>query len=700
MSKKHSIVKYLLEQRYQQNILNEALDDGGERSFSYNKLAKAKSPRPEDLRDLAVEVAYKYGPGVEGMAQAEVPFAKKDPVAYDKARSIFAKALVDARKEAFDNRQTLIASGQPDSGTIDEKEVLKKALAKKPELAQILTRDEYESLAGDITKPLELNISGKDEKTGNEYSKAPVTMDKWGGIDDTHAALYDFLRGAQESLTTPEGLAMAAAGGAAFKIAGSLAGSAGRALAPTVAKQGAKYLPDFIKNAGKFAPGAIARARDVREVGSAAGEYAVNAAGLAALGYGALKANETGQVSKYAGEIAGGVGPFAFGRGAAGLGIKATPAAVAKGKQVAGDVGAVAKGTAESAVQAGKNVAGAVSAAGRAIADTPWSEVPGNMRTAVKELIPDPRYQIRKGPYTKNRNFEIDNLEPVDPTIPERRSIYDISGQREPSIYSNVDSNGNLVVEPQSPLYQTPASNSTVTSKPTSSAKQRAAVTAMAALAARNGVPSTNVDISKPSSSMSSVETTPRENLGDVEMRPPTVPEAKPVLPSNNTPSSSSNTQVSGNQLSTSIPVTTPTNSNVVAKPFTITTDNTKQTAKNYSNNWWKSLQGTKVPATGKATATQNQTQNQTQNKIQNTNFNTNTSSGGGFIPGMNIVTLPPTPPPTPTIPPLLPIGGIGVGSGGGNGKYDDDDSIRMKGGDISAMLQNLYQNARTIRLR
>jgi hypothetical protein len=698
MSKKHFIIKYFLEQRYQQNILNEALDDGGNDSFSYNKLRKAKGPRPEDLLNIYADAAYDTVPGVKGMAQAEVPFAKKDPVAYDKARSIFAKALVDARKEAFDDRQKLIANGIADPIKVDETEILKKALAKKPELAQILTRDEYESLAGDITNPLELNVSVKDEKTGNEYSKLPITMDKWGGIDDNHAALYGFLRGAQDSLTTPEGLAMAAAGGAAFKIAGSLAGSAGRAAAPTVAKYGAKYLPAFLKNTGKFIPGAIGRARDVGEVGSAAGEYAVNAAGLGALGYGAYQANEAGQLSKYAGQLAGGVAPFAFGRGTAGLGIKAAPAVYAKGQEVAGDIGVVAKGTADSAIQAGKNVAGAVSSAGRAIADTSLSDIPGNIRTGIKELIPDPRYQIRKGPYQKNRNFEIDNLEPVDPTIPERRSIYDTSGQREPSIYSNVDSNGNLVVEPQSPLYQTSASNSTVTSKPTSSSKQRAAVTAMAALAARNGVSTTNIDISKPSSSMSSVETAPRENLGDVEMRPPTVPEAKPVLSSNNTPSSSSNTQVSGNQLSTSISGTIPTNSNVVAKPFTTTTDNTKQTAKNYSNNWWKSLQGTKVPATGKATAKQNQIQNQ----IQNTNFNTNTSNGGGSIPGMNIVTLPPTPPPPPTpiIPPLLPIGGIGVGSGGGNGKYDDDDQLRMKGGDISAMLQNLYQNARTIRLR
>jgi hypothetical protein len=699
MSKQHSIVKYLLEQRYQQNILNEGLDDGGEGGFSYNKLRKAKSPRREDLRDIAIDVAYKKFPGVEGMAQAEVPYAKENPVAYDKARSIFAKALVDARKEAFDERQKLIATGQPDSGTIDEKEVLKKALAKKPELAQILTRDEYESLAGDIINPLELNVSGKDEKTGNEYSKRPVTMDKWGGIDDNHAALYGFLRGAQDSLTTPEGLAMAAAGGALFKGFGMGAGALGRVVGPKVAN----LMPNFLKNAGKYAPAAIGgRARNAAEGGAAIAQSAVNLAGLGALGYQAYQADQAGQLPRFAGQVVGGVGPFAIGGKIAEKGIpaaiKAAPIAYAKGQEVAGDIGVVAKGTADSAVQAGKNVAGAVSAAGRAIADTSLSDIPGNIRTGIKELIPDPRYQIKKGPYQKNRNFEIDNLEPVDPTIPERRSIYDTSGQSEQPIYSNIDSNGNLVVDPQSPLYQTTPSNTTVTSKPTSSAKQRAAVTAMAALAARNGVPATNVDISKPSSSISSVETAPRENLGNVEMRPPTVPESKPVSAVDTTSSSSNRIVTSGSRSSTSIPGSVSTNLNVSAKPLVATSDTNKQTVNKYSNEWWKNLQRTKVSEKETVPSKANQT--------QKADFSVNKIIGGTLLPPENVVTVPstqtpPPPPPPPIIPPLVPPIGTGsMGSGGGRGSYDDDEWKRMKGGDINAMIQNLYQTARTIRLR
>jgi hypothetical protein len=686
MSKQHSIVKYLLEQRYQQNILNEALDDGGDNSFSYNKLRKAKGPRPEDIRDLAIDVAYEKFPGVKGMAQAEVPFAKKDPVAYDKARSVFAKALVDARKEAFDERQKLIAGGQPDSATIDETEVLKKALAKKPELAQILTRDEYESLAGDITKPLELNISGKDEKTGNEYSKAPVTMDKWGGIDDNSAALYGFLRGAQDSLTTPEGLAMAAAGGALFKGAGMAAGAAGRAVGPKVAK----LIPNFLKPVSKVIPAAIGgRARNAAEGGAAFAQSAVNLGGLGALGYGAYQADQSGQLPRFAGQVAGGVGPFAIGGKIAEKGIpaaiKAAPIAYAKGKEVAGDIGVVAKGTADSAVQAGKNVAGAVSAAGRAIADTSLSDIPGNIRTGIKELIPDPRVKIVRG---RPQRVPLDtgyNLEPIDPTIPNQRSVWDTSTQTTPEVY-----------QPAEPVPYSVSSTSS--SKPTSSSKQRAAVTAMAALAARNGVPATNVDISKPSSSISSVETAPRENLGNVEMRPPTVPESKPVSAVDNTSSSSNRIVTPGSKSSTSVPVNVSTNSNVSAKPLIATSDTNKQTVNKYSNDWWKALQGTKVSAKEKVPAKDTQT--------QKADFSLNKITGGTLLPPANVVTVPstqtpPPPPPPPIIPPVVPPVGTGsMGSGGGRGSYDDDEWKRMKGGDINAMIQNLYQTARTIRLR
>ena len=668
MRKIHPIVKYLLEQRYQQNILNEATDDGGDGGFSYNKLRKAKGPRPEDLLNMYADAAYDIVPGVKGMAQAEVPFAKKDPVAYDKARSIFAKALVDARKEAFDDRQKLIASGISDPIKVDETEILKKALAKKPELAQILTRDEYESLAGDIINPLEVNISGKDEKTGNEYSKAPITMDKWGGIDDNSAALYGFLRGAQDSLTTPEGLAIAAAGGAAFKGLGMGAGALGRAVGPKVSK----LIPKFLKPVSKVIPAAIGgRARNAAEGGAAMAQSAVNLAGLGALGYGAYQADQSGQLPRFAGQVAGGVGPFAIGGKMAEKGIpaaiKAAPIAYAKGKEVAGDIGVVAKGTADSAVQAGKNVAGAVSAAGRAIADTPWSDIPGNLKTGIKELIPDPRYKIIRG---KAGSPRLD------------RSYDPMTGE---------------YLEVEAPSMASTKVSSLASPKPESRAKQAAAATMATIMAARaGGAPSADVNVPKPGSSITSVETAPRETFGTVEMRPPNVPESKPVSAVDTTPSSSNRKVTSGSQ-STSVPVTTSVKSTIGAKPLNVTADNTKQTAKKYSSDWWKTLQGTKVPAKEPVSVTQNQVQNQ----IQNTNFNTNTSSGGTLLPGMNIVTLPPTPPPPPppVIPPVLPAMG-GIGSGGDRGSYDDDEQKRMKGGDISAMLQNLYQTARTIRLR
>lgn len=687
MSKLHPIVKYLLEQRYQQNTLHEATDNGSERAYSSGNLYRAKSIKPRDLRDTAIDVAYEKFPFVKGMAQAEVPFAKQDPVAYDKARSIFAKALVDARKEAFDDRQKLIATGQPDSGTIDEKEILKKALAKNPALANVMTRDEYESLAGDIINPLELNVSGKDEKTGNEYSKAPITMAKWGGIDDNSAAVYGFLRGAQDSLTTPEGLAMAAAGGALFKGLGMGAGVVGRAVGPKVAK----LIPNFLKPVSKVIPAAIGgRARNAAELGAAFGQSAVNLGGAGLLAAGAIDANQNNQLPRFAGQIVGGVGPFAIGGKMAEKGIpaaiKAAPIAYAKGKEVAGDIGVVAKGTADSAVQAGKNVAGAVSAAGRAIADTSLSDIPGNIRTGIKELIPDPRVKIVRG---RPQRVPLDtgyNLEPIDPTIPNQRSVWDTSTQTTPEVYQSAE-----------PVPSSGSSTSS-SSKPTSGSKQRAAVTAMAALAARNGAPATNLDISKPSSAISSVETTPRENLGNVEMRPPTVPEPTSLSSVNDVSSSSNRIVTPGSKSSTSIPVNVSTNSNVSAKPLIATSDTNKQTVNKYSNDWWKALQGTKVSAKEQVPAKDTQT--------QKADFSLNKITGGTLLPPANVVIVPsnqtpPPPPPPPIIPPLAPPIGTGsMGSGGGNGSYDDDEWKRMKGGDINAMIQNLYQTARTIRLR
>ena len=662
MSKLHPIVKYLLEQRYQQNILNEATDDGGDGGFSYNKLRKAKGPRPEDLLNMYADAAYDTVPGVKGMAQAEVPFAKKDPVAYDKARSIFAKALVDARKEAFDDRQKLIANGIADPIKVDETEILKKALAKKPELAQILTRDEYESLAGDITNPLELNISGKDEKTGNEYSKRPVTMNKWGGIDDNHAALYGFLRGAQDSLTTPEGIAMAVAGGAAFKGLGMAAQFGGGLIAPKLAP----FVPASAASLVKWVPGGIARARGAEAVGSVAGQYAVNLGGAGLLAAGAIDAKQNNQLPRYFGQIAGGVGPFAVGSKTAGFGIQATPAAFAKGKAVASSAASTLK------------------------------DIPGNLNTGIKELIPDFSSRIIRG---KPQRFQLDTgdyLEPIDPKIPNQRSVWDTSIQ-DPSIY-----------DPTTSLPSNRGSSTPAAGNQMSPGKRGAVATMAAILAARGGIPSKNVDFPTTNSAMVSVETgvpssspsTPRTTQsssssggggGSRAVTPPVRSQQSSVASSNSAPraqtQTSTNTRTSGMQ-----------------------TQATGQSSPSKSVNVSSQIPQSKQSQAGTQTQGQNQTQGQSQTQGQNqTQGQTKTTSstfftppgGGSLLPPPNKIDIkiPEENPGKPGETPILPLPMID-GSGSGRGSYDDDEQKRMKGGDISAMLQNLYQNARTIRLR
>ena len=87
------------------------------------------------------------------------------------------------------------------------------------------------------------------------------------------------------------------------------------------------------------------------------------------------------------------------------------------------------------------------------------------------------------------------------------------------------------------------------------------------------------------------------------------------------------------------------------------------------------------------------------QKQVQTTGFGTTTPPpGGGLLPPPGKVTLPSEP--SRPVPPTLPGLPMGSNDNGGHGSYDDDEQKRMKGGDISAMLQNLYRTARTIRLR
>jgi hypothetical protein len=692
--KLHPLTEVLLEQRYQQNFLQERIDDGGDGAFSWNRLAKAKGKTAEDLLQDYADASIKYTPGVEGMSYAEVPFAREDPEAYGKLRSELAKEMVLARKKAFDDRQKAIAGGIPDPIQVDDTEILKRALANKPKLAQILTRDEYESLAGEITNPLEIQSTVKDE-TGKEYSKAPISMEKWGGISDNSAALYDFLRGAQESLTTPEGLAKGAAFGAGFKALGMGAGALGKVVAPKIAK----FVPKFLPSITKYFPGAIGKARDAAEMGSAVGQSAVNLAGLGAMGYGAYQAGQEGKLSRFAGEVAGGVLPFGVGRDVTGVaipaGIKAAPAAYAKGKEIAGDVGAVAKGTAESLGAAGGKVAGAARSVARGIADTPWSEIPSNVGTAAKDLVFSAKemypfnYKIIKGKagtVPTNRSWDL----PTGERSWETGLGYDIIA----------DAEGNIVGErptiPTDPSSLTVKPSNVSSSEPVSRAKQGAAATVALAMAARGtGVPSPAVDVVKPSESMVSTETAPRETMGNIEMRNPTAPPESGASTSRTTtaPAAESGAKGADTGSSSRIPVTTSSSDKT-----TSTTSYSTKASNKFQNDWWKKLDNkntstSTAPAKGKVNF----------NTVDQTNTNrisqANTVGGTPFVPPVvPMTTTPPKEPPStpPTVPPTLPTLKFGGGESRGS-DLDDSRRRQMAGTDINAILRSLFPSSQTI---
>ena len=317
----HPLVESILEERYQQILLNENIaSDAWEGVKSgWGKFRGSWEKKREELgqklQDIAVDTGFadfasEYIPGVAGMSVVEVPLSKQDPKAYDKARSELATELVKARKQAFDNKEA----------DVSETDILSRAIANKPELAKILTKDEYESLSGgSITNPLQINVK-KTDKEGRESESPAIVMQKWSGMDQGAEILYRTLRGAEEGLLTPEGIATGAAFGAGFKAAGAAAGAAGRALVP-------KVLPQATKVA-QFIPGA-ARARGAEELGTALGQKAVGAAGLGLVGVGAYQAKQADKLPEFSGSLLGGILPFGVGAKGAeitGKGIKAARA--------------------------------------------------------------------------------------------------------------------------------------------------------------------------------------------------------------------------------------------------------------------------------------------------------------------------------------------------------------------------------------
>jgi len=532
------IVESILDQRYHNRLLVESLADDGIEPGNKPKAPTGIIPDVNTIRNYIgdklmdvsdwsgyTEVANKLEP-VKGMAQAEVPLSKENKDAYDSQRTILAKELVQQRKEAHANKED-----------VDETEILKRTVSKNPNLAHILTRDEYESLAGDITNPLSFETT-KIDSEGKE-SKESVNLPKWSGISDSHAHLYDFLKSANDSMTTPEGLATSAAIGGAFKLAGAGLGAAGKAVAPAVTK----YVPGLVSGATKvkeLLPGLVQRA--LPKTIEQAANQSVNLAGLGLLTGGAIKAYGEGNLSKYAGSVAGGIPGFA-------LGSKATGEALTAAKPIGSAAVNVGKAAAKSAKAAGeyaKDIATDVIATQKSEQGFPaqiksvLSKI-ANMITPSGEnlLTPEGARDAKLG----IRRFRAASDTPSKTSYvnPETGNTHEVT----PLGYELItDPEGNIVGERETLTPRTEKVPSTTPSKP-STGKTRALATALAASIAASGpVATTSADIAanvaRPREAIVSVESKPGEpssrkvrDLKPIEARQEVpAPEAKLEEPS------------------------------------------------------------------------------------------------------------------------------------------------------------------------
>lgn len=303
----HPTADYFLKSRYQQKLITEKLDDGVDLPRAKQKAPGIKKKLGQGLMDVSditgyTDFASKNLPFVERMAKVEVPLAEKNKKQYEKLRTDLATKTVQKRKEAFDKKIK-----------IDETELLKNIIGENPELVHVLTRDEYESLAGGITNPLKLSTKVKDE-SGNQVEENTVELEMWPGIDKSAAIVYDFLIGAEETITDPKQLALAAAGGAAFRGAASAINVGLRGAAKGLSKT-AQVISKTARNkaAQQAAQLAASGAQKISKFAPSAGAVITGVGGLGYMGYEGAQAAKEGQFSKYLGGLVGGVPGFAVG---------------------------------------------------------------------------------------------------------------------------------------------------------------------------------------------------------------------------------------------------------------------------------------------------------------------------------------------------------------------------------------------------
>jgi hypothetical protein len=239
-----------------------------------------------------------FGAGIEELGRAESEMKDKFPGKYKELRDVLVQDLVRERKAEFDAGNT----------NISEKDLLTKVISKNKDLADVLTRDEYETVAGGITNPLRIET---EDAEGNK--KLEIDLPRWTGISKSAANVYDVGAGAADVLTDPAQLGTAIATGGAFNLATRGAGAIGGRVLAGAASRAPTGVKTAAEASRRFLPPILARARSAEELGKAVGRAGVGAAGAAMIAPGAIEAASQDKLARWAGEMLGSAAPFVLG---------------------------------------------------------------------------------------------------------------------------------------------------------------------------------------------------------------------------------------------------------------------------------------------------------------------------------------------------------------------------------------------------
>jgi hypothetical protein len=239
-----------------------------------------------------------FDAGVEELGRAESEMKDKFPGKYKELRDVLVQDLVRERKSAFDEGDT----------NISEKDLLTRVLSKNKNLADVLTRDEYETVAGGITNPLRI-----ETEDGEGNKKVEIDLPRWTGINQSAANVYDIGAGAADVLTDPVQLGTAVASGGAFNLATRGVGTLGGKVAAGLASRAPASVKTAAEASKRFLPPILGRARSAEELGKAAGRASVAVGGAAMIAPSAVQAASQDKLARWSGELFGSAAPFVLG---------------------------------------------------------------------------------------------------------------------------------------------------------------------------------------------------------------------------------------------------------------------------------------------------------------------------------------------------------------------------------------------------